>query len=67
MHPYGGRHFEWQKCIAVIERKVLIISLFGNASDYFNKTCIFCKIQAHRSVYTSLVGVVTCVGEERYD
>ena len=50
---------------------VLIVSLFANASDYSNKTCIFCKIQAHIPVYTSLVGVVTCVGdsvgEERYD
>ena len=29
---YGGHHFEWQKYIAVIERKVLIVSLFGNTS-----------------------------------
>ena len=28
-----------QKCIAVIERKALNISLFTNASDYSNKTC----------------------------
>ena len=39
--PCDGRHFEWQKCIAVIERNVLIVSLFANASDYFNKTCIY--------------------------
>ena len=64
---YGGHHFECQNCIAVIERKVLIISLFANASDYSNKTCILCKIQAHRPVYASLVGVVTCIGEERHD
>ena len=30
--PYGGRHCGGQKCIAVIERKVLIVSLFANAS-----------------------------------
>ena len=28
-----------QKYIAVIERKVLNVSLFTNASDYPNKTC----------------------------
>ena len=28
------------------------VSPFANASDYSNKTCIFCKVQAHRSVYT---------------
>ena len=28
---------------------------------------ILCKIQAHIHVYTSLVGVVTCVREEQYD
>ena len=26
---------------AVIERKVLIVSLFANASNYSNKTCIY--------------------------
>ena len=51
---------------AVIERKVVIVSLFANASDYSNKICIFCKIQVHVPVYESLVGVVTCVREERY-
>ena len=40
--PFWG-----QKCIAVIERKVVIVSLFANANDHSNKTCIFCKIQAH--------------------
>ena len=53
--------------MAVIVRKVLIISLFVNASDYSNKTCIFCKTQTHIPVYASLVGVVTCVGKERYN
>ena len=52
---YGGRHFEGQKCIAVIERNVVIVLLFANASDYSDKTCIFCKIQAHITVYASLV------------
>ena len=61
--PFGGHHFE---CIVVIERKVLIVSLFANASDYSNETCIFC-IQAHRPVNASPVGVVTCVGEEQCD
>ena len=54
--PYGSRHFRGQKCIAVIERNV---SLFANASDYSNKTYIFCKIQARIPVHVSLVGVVT--------
>ena len=38
---YDSRHFGGQECIAVIERKVLIVSLFANASDYSNKTCIY--------------------------
>ena len=59
-----------QKCIAVIERKVLIVLLFANASDYSNKTCIFVRykhiiIPVH--VHASLVQVVTCVCEEQYD
>ena len=41
---YGGHHFGGQKCIAVIERKVLIILLFTNTSDYSNKTCIYMQI-----------------------
>ena len=49
---------------AVIERKVLFVSLFANASDYSNKTRIFCKIQAHIPVYASIVGVAICVREE---
>ena len=44
MHPFG-RHAMLhdaggQKCIAVIERKALNVSLFTNASDYSNKTCM---------------------------
>ena len=65
---YGGRHFlvagmycsDWEKganCIALCQRKWL----------HSMKTCVFCKIQAHRPVYASLVGVVTCVGKELYD
>ena len=38
---YGGCHFGGQKCIVMIERKKLIISLFANASDYSNKACIY--------------------------
>ena len=57
-----------QKCIAVIERKVLlIVLLFANASDYSNKTCIYRFMCLYLTKYASLVGVVTCVGEERYD
>ena len=39
--PYSGNHVEEQKCIAVIERRVLIVSLYANTSDYSNKTCIY--------------------------
>ena len=52
---------EWQKCIAVIERKVLvviIVSLFANASDYSNKTCIYMSMCLYLTKYISLVGVV---------
>ena len=52
--PYGGHHFEWQNCIAVIERKVLIVLLFCSASDYSNKTCIFCKIR-HIDLYMQVL------------
>ena len=40
IRPFGHRHVEGQKCIAVIERKALNVSLFTNASDYSNKTCM---------------------------
>ena len=36
---FGCRHVGCQKCIAVIEKKALNISLFTNVSDYSNKTC----------------------------
>ena len=60
--------FGGQKCIAVIERKVLIVLLFANTSDYSNKTCMY----RYNSVlvsykYASLVGVVTCVCEGQYN
>ena len=64
---YGGHHYEWQKCIAVIERKVLIVSFFGIASDYSNKTCIYRSMCLYLTKYTSLVGVVTYIREKRYD
>ena len=32
-----------QKCITVIERKALIVSLFTNASDYSSETTIFVR------------------------
>ena len=65
--PFGGRHFVGQKCIAVIESKLLIVVLLANLSDYSNKTCIFCKTKAHIPVYVSFVRVVTCVGKGQYD
>ena len=42
IHPFGRRHVGGQKCIAVIERKALNVSLFTNASasDYSNNTCM---------------------------
>ena len=43
IHPFGCRHVGGQKCIAVIERKVLIVSLFTNASDYSSETTIFVR------------------------
>ena len=38
IRPFGRRHVGGQKCIVVIERKALNVSLFTNASDYSNKT-----------------------------
>ena len=40
IRPFGCRHVGGQKCIVVIERKALNISLFTNVSDYSNKTCM---------------------------
>ena len=40
IRPFGRRHVEGQKCIVVIGRKALNVSLFTNASDYSNKTCM---------------------------
>ena len=40
---FGRCHVGGQKCIAVIERKVLIISLFTNASDNSSETTIFVR------------------------
>ena len=37
IHWFGRRH---QKCIAVIERKAVNVSLFTNAIDHSNKTCL---------------------------
>ena len=51
----------------VIERKVVIVPLFANASDYSNKTCIYRCMCLYLTKYASLVGVVTCVREERYE
>ena len=40
IRPFGRRHVWSHKCIAVIERKTLNVSLFTNTSDYSNKTCM---------------------------
>ena len=57
---FGGRQFEGQKCIAVIERKVLIVCTTPTILAYFVR---YKQIY----LYASLVGVVTCVGKERYN
>ena len=41
--PFGSRHVGDQKCIAVIERKTLIVSLLTNAGDYSSETTIFVR------------------------
>ena len=41
IHPFGRRHVGGQKCIAVIEKNALIVSLFTSTSDYYSKTTIF--------------------------
>ena len=41
--PFGCRHVGGQKCIVVIERKALNISLFTNASNYSSETTIFVR------------------------
>ena len=56
MLPYSGRHFDG-----------LRVSLFANASDYSNKTCVYRSMCLYLTKYASLVGVVTCVGDGRYD
>ena len=40
---FGHHHVGGQKCIAVIERKALIVSLFTNASDYSSETTLFVR------------------------
>ena len=64
VRPFDHRHGGGQKCITVIERKALIVSLLTNASDYSSKTTIICKIQTLRPFHTSLIGVVTCISEQ---
>ena len=68
IRPFGRRHVGGQKCIAVIERKALNVSLFTNASDYSNKIRLAWKVYVLVSYkYCSFAEVVTCVGEQRYD
>ena len=65
IRPFILHHVGGQKCITVIERKALIVSLLTNASDYIlQRNYTICKIQAHRPFHASLNGVVTCVGEQ---
>ena len=40
IRPFGCCHVGGQKCIVVIEKKALNISLFTNTSEYSNKTCM---------------------------
>ena len=42
-----------------------IVLLFADASDYSNKTCIYRSMCLYLIKYASLVGVITCVSEER--
>ena len=50
----------------ILERKVSLFASPTTASDYSNKTCIYRYMCLYLTKYASLVGVVTCVGEERY-
>ena len=43
MRPFGRSLVGSQKCIAMIERKALIVLLFTNASDYSSETTIFVR------------------------
>ena len=43
IRPFDRRHGGGQKCITVIERKALIVSLLTNASDYSSETTIFVR------------------------
>ena len=43
IRPFDRHYGGGQKCITVIERKALIISLLTNASDYSSKTTIFVR------------------------
>ena len=43
IRPFSLYHVGGQKCIAVIERKALIVSLLTNASDYSSETTIFVR------------------------
>ena len=40
---FNCHHVGGQKCIAVIERKALIVSLLTNTSDYSSETTIFVR------------------------
>ena len=65
--PFGSRHVGGQKCIVMIERKALNVTLFTNASDYSNKTCMDRFACLYLTNNGGFVGVFTCIGEQRYD
>ena len=43
IHPFGRHHVGGQKCIAVTERKALIVSLLTITNDCSSKTTIFVR------------------------
>ena len=62
---FGCRHVGDQKCIAMIERKVLNVLLFTNASDYSSETTIFVRYKhIDLSMQVLLEYIVTGVGEQ---
>ena len=67
IRPFGCRHVGGQKCIVVIERKALNVSLLTNASDYSNKTCMDRSACLYLTNDGGFAGIFTCVGEQRYD
>ena len=59
---FSLRHVGRQKCITVIERKALNVSLFTNASDYSNKTCM----ERSMCLYLTNIVVSLIIGVEMW-